>query len=108
MVGMIYLNDATYEAKRWHLTLLVIGTVVFSVVFNTFLAQRLPLIEGMLLILHVAGLFAICIPLWVMGPRANASDIILDVLDLGNWGGKGLSFMVGLPYMIAMLYVSVA
>jgi hypothetical protein len=43
----------------------------FSIIFNIALASRLLLIEGAVLMLHLAGFFAIIIPLWVMAPRAH-------------------------------------
>ena len=58
--GLIALNDLSYAWNNWQGTLLVIAIIVFSFIFNTVLASRLPLVEGILLILHVAGLFAIC------------------------------------------------
>ena len=42
--GLIVLNDPTYVYERWHGTLLAIAVVFFSIVFNTALASRLPLI----------------------------------------------------------------
>lgn len=96
----------SYTWDGWRGTLLVIGIVVFSVLFNTVLAARLPFIEGILLILHVAGLFAIIIPLWVMAPIGNARDVLIEFEDNGNWGNTGVSTLIGLPTMIAMLYVS--
>jgi len=104
--GLIALNDDSYAWENWQGTLLVIAIIVFSVFFNTVLAARLPFIEGVLLVLHVAGLFAVVIPLWVMGPRGNAHEVLLEVVDGGQWHSKGLSFMIGLPVMTAMLYVS--
>lgn len=95
----------TYTWEGWRGTLLVIGIVVFSVLFNTVLAARLPFIEGVLLVLHIVGLFAIIIPLWIMAPIGDARDVLLDFEDNGNWGSTGLATMIGLPTMIAMLYV---
>lgn len=42
--GLIILNDPTYVHKAWHGTLLSIAIVFFSIIFNTALASRLPLI----------------------------------------------------------------
>jgi choline transport protein len=58
-------NLETYGFKAWHGTLLTIAVIIFVSLFNTVLAARLPFVEGVLLILHMAGLFAIIIPLWV-------------------------------------------
>lgn len=42
--GLLVLNDPTYVYERWHGTLLAIAIVCFSIIFNTVLASRLPLI----------------------------------------------------------------
>ena len=59
--------------------------------------------EGMVLILHILGFFAIIIPLWVMAPRSNASDALLNFTNNGGWPTKGLSAMIGLLAPMAVL-----
>lgn len=94
--GLIVLNDATYVPQRWHGTLLVIAIVAFCVIFNTFLASKLPMVEGMVLILHVVAFFAVLIPLWTLAPRLPASEVFGTITNLGGWSSNGLAFMVGL------------
>lgn len=94
--GLIVLNDATYIPQRWHGTLLVIAIVAFCVIFNTFLASKLPMVEGMVLILHVVAFFAVLIPLWTLAPRLPASEVFGTITNLGGWSSNGLAFMVGL------------
>ncbi|RMZ77239.1 hypothetical protein DV738_g4527, partial [Chaetothyriales sp. CBS 135597] len=101
--GLIVLNDETYLYKRWHGTLLAIAVVLFSISFNTVLASRLPVIEGIVLVLHILGFFAIIIPLWVMAPRAPADVALLQFVNNGGWSTTGLSSMVGLLAPIAVL-----
>lgn len=94
--GLLVLNDATYVFERWHGSLFVIAILTFSVFFNTFLAQRLPMVEGSILVLHIVGFFAIIIPLWVLAPRNSAKMVFTEFQNLGGWNSQGLSFMVGL------------
>lgn len=96
MQGLIALNVKDYVWHPYHGTLLTIAAITFSIAFNTVLARKLPLIEGIVLILHLAGLFAIIIPLWVMAPRANARTALLDFTNYGGWPSTGLSAMIGL------------
>jgi choline transport protein len=42
--GMIVLNNPDYVFERWHGTLLTIAVVLFTITFNTALANRLPII----------------------------------------------------------------
>lgn len=44
--ALISLNHGSYVPERWHQTLLTIAVAASSVVFNTVLAVKLPLIEG--------------------------------------------------------------
>jgi amino acid transporter len=94
--GLAILNNPSYVPQRWHSTLLVIAVVAFCVIFNTFFARKLPLIEGTLAILHFGGLFVIIIILWTLSPRNNAHDAFLQLNNDGGWSTDGLSMLVGL------------
>lgn len=94
--GLIVLNDETYHFERWHGTLLVIAITAFSILFNTFLAKRLPLVEGLVLILHILGFFGVLIPLWVLAPRNSTEVVFKDFVNVGGWSSTGLSVMVGM------------
>ncbi|KAK5080003.1 hypothetical protein LTS08_008914 [Lithohypha guttulata] len=101
--GLIALNVSDYVWKNWHGTLLAIAVAMFSIIFNTVLASRLPLVEGLILILHVTGFFAIIITLWVMGPQGQPREVLLTFTNNGGWSSTGLSSMVGLLAPIAVL-----
>ncbi|KAB8223994.1 amino acid/polyamine transporter I [Aspergillus novoparasiticus] len=97
LVGVIAINyPDSYTYEPWHVTLLVIAVAVVALVFNTFLAQKLPLIEGVILIVHCFGFFGILIPLWVLSPSAPPSEVFGSIEDRGDWGSNGLSCLVGL------------
>lgn len=97
LIGIIAINyPDSYEQQGWHGTLLVIAVAFVAIIFNTFLAQKLPLIEGIILILHCFGFFAILVPLWVLAPRRSASEVFSTIQDNGGWGNNGLSCLVGL------------
>lgn len=101
--GLIVLNRPTYEFERWHGTLLVIAITAFSILFNTFLAKNLPMVEGLILIIHVVGLFAIIIPLWVLAPRNSAKAVFTEFYDGGEWGSPGTATLVGLSTTITSM-----
>lgn len=94
--GLIVLNNPDYVFERWHGTLLTIAMVLFVFVFNTFLAKHLPLVEGLVLCLHLGGFVAILVPLWVLGPRGNSEQIWTEFSNGGGWPSTGLSTLVGL------------
>ncbi|KAF2724727.1 amino acid transporter [Polychaeton citri CBS 116435] len=95
--ALIALNHpTTYVPQQWHATLLIMAVAAFAIFFNTMLAKRLPLVEGLLLVLHVLGVFAIIIPLWVLSPLAPAEQVWTEFTDAGNWGSYGTATLVGM------------
>ncbi|KAJ5155229.1 hypothetical protein N7492_008032 [Penicillium capsulatum] len=101
--GLIVLNNPDYDFQRWHGTMLVIAISSFSILFNTFLAKNLPFVEGLILIIHVVGLFAIIIPLWVLAPRNNAHAVFTDFNNGGGWNNAGTATLVGLSTTITSM-----
>ncbi|KAK2871648.1 hypothetical protein FQN49_002971 [Arthroderma sp. PD_2] len=101
--GLLILNLPDYAPQRWHGTMLVIAISVFSIIFNTFLAKKLPLVEALLLLLHVIGIIAIIVPLVVLAPRSSAETIFTEFNNGGGWSSTGVAVMVGLPASIASM-----
>ena len=57
----------------------------------------MPGLEALILVIHVLGFFAILIPLVHLSPvKTSAKDVFTVFLNDGNFGTKGLAFMVGL------------
>lgn len=83
--------------------MLVIAITLFSILFNTFLAKKLPLVEALILILHIVGLFIIVIPLWVLAPRNTASAVFTEFNNGGGWVSDGAATMVGLSTTITAM-----
>jgi amino acid transporter len=94
--GLLVLDNPDYVFKNWHGTLLVIAITAFCIIFNTFLAKKLPMVEKMVLMFHLLGFFAVLIPLWALAPKSSASDVFTQFTNLGGWSTTGLAFMVGL------------
>jgi choline transport protein len=97
LIGIIAINHPdTYTPQPWHGTLFVIAIALLAFLFNTFLAQKLPLIEGIILIIHVFGFFAVLITLWALAPTKPAPEVFGNIMDNGGWGNAGLACLVGL------------
>ena len=94
--GLLILNVETYISQQWHGTLLVVAVSCFSFIFNTIAAKQLPMVEGLVLILHVFGFFAILVPLWVLAPPNSASVVFTQFSNNGGWSNIGLSCLVGM------------
>ncbi|KAK3071268.1 hypothetical protein LTR53_008950 [Teratosphaeriaceae sp. CCFEE 6253] len=101
--GLIILNHPTYSPQPYQGTLLVWAVMLFCVIFNVFLAKRLPFVEGVLLIIYVVGFFAIIIPLWVLAPRSPASEVFTTFNNEGDWSSKGVAVLVGLGGIVPSL-----
>lgn len=93
--GLIILNDASYKPQPWHAVLLTIAAVTVAVMFNTFFARKLPLLEGLVLFLLIFGFFAILIPLWIFAPRHSSADVWVNFVNEAEWPNMGLAFFVG-------------
>lgn len=61
------------------------------------MAKHLPVIQTIILCIHILGLFAIVITLLVMAPSKNNAHVaLLDFYNGGNWPTTGLATMIGL------------
>ncbi|KAI7508813.1 amino acid transporter-like protein [Hortaea werneckii] len=103
VLGLAVLGNADYDMQPWHTTLLTVGIAGFCTLFNVSFADRLPLVETVMLVLHVLGVFAICIPLWTMAPKSSASETIVKFTSNGGWQSLGLASTIGVVPMIGML-----
>lgn len=70
--------------------------VLAAISFNTFAIGKLPILEGLAVVLHVFGFFAFIIILWVMGPRAAAEPTFTDFVDDNHWGSVGLATLIAM------------
>ena len=77
--------------------------MVFAILWNTILVRKLPLLEGIIIFLHVFGFFAFLVVLWVMSPRSDPKIVFTEFQDNGNWGSIGLSCLVGMTGPIISL-----
>ncbi|KAI9733682.1 MAG: hypothetical protein M1834_003285 [Cirrosporium novae-zelandiae] len=93
--GLIVLNYPDYVFQRWHGTLLIYAVALFALFFNTYVEHHLPKIEGVILILHIGGFFAVLIPLVYLAPHSSADDVFAKFLTMGGYD-MGLSWFVGL------------
>lgn len=97
------LNYESYVFQRWHSTLIGLAVATFSFGFNSFLAKKLPLLEGTVLFVHIFGFIAIFVTLWVMGPKGDASEVFTTFNNYGGWSSDGGSALVGMFAVILPL-----
>ena len=94
--GMIVLNHPQYNPQRWQGTFLLWAVILVAVFINTVISSLLPMLEGLILIIHVLGFFAIMIPLVYTSSHGSASTVFTSFVNEGGWSSQGLSFWVGI------------
>jgi len=82
--------------KAWQLVLLTVLVCSFAIIFNIFLARRLPGIEAAVFVMYSLGFVAFFIILLAMGPRSSAKEIFTDFQDNAGWGSIGTACFVGI------------
>jgi choline transport protein len=94
--GLVILNNPSYEAQPWHDTLIIFVVLAFRSIFNAFLASKLPMLEGIVVVFHICGFFAVLIVLWVLADTTPASEIFTTFNNGGGWSIQGASCLVGI------------
>ncbi|KFA69706.1 hypothetical protein S40285_08105 [Stachybotrys chlorohalonatus IBT 40285] len=96
VLGMAAMNHESFMPELWQGTLLFWAVFVFAVFVNTLVSSALPKFEGLILVLHILGFFAILIPLVTLGPHGNTTEIFTTWVNNGGWQTQGISFMIGM------------
>ncbi|TLD07988.1 hypothetical protein E2P81_ATG10597 [Venturia nashicola] len=95
ILSMVSIYHPEYAMQNWHQSLLMIGIGVLGTLMNTYGAKHLPVLEGIVLIVHIFGFFCIIIPLWVLAPKAPASEVFGTFSNFGGWSTVGAACFVG-------------
>jgi hypothetical protein len=88
------LNIETYVFKQWHGSLLILAFLSIAIVFNTFLARRLPMVEGLFVFCHILGVL-IFIPIWILAPRREGGAPLTEFYNPSGWVTTGIATMIG-------------
>ena len=88
-------GNPSYTPLPYHNTFMTIAIAVFAVLMNIYGARILPTFEKTMLFFHVAGFFAILIPLWVLAPKAPTSQVWGEFSNFGGWSSVGAACVVG-------------
>ncbi|KAI1373486.1 amino acid/polyamine transporter I [Hypoxylon crocopeplum] len=93
--GLIILNYPEYEPHNYHGAFLAWAVIAVCIFVNTVVAGLLPVLEGVILLIHVLGFIAILITVVYLSPHGSAEDVFFRTLNEGNWPTQGLSYCVG-------------
>lgn len=94
--GLIILTQPSYVPKAWHSTMLYWAILVFCLAINVVGGSLLPKFEGLILVLHILGFFAVLIPLVYLSDHGTTADVFTTWANEGGWETQGVSFFVGL------------
>ncbi|KAI0517029.1 putative GABA transporter [Xylaria bambusicola] len=101
--GIIVLTTPSYVARQWHTILIIYAVTFFTVAINFTTSRTLAKIEGLILILHLAGFFGILVPLVYFAPHNTASFVFETIRNDHGWPSQGVAFLVGLPTVASAL-----
>ncbi|KAF7880907.1 uncharacterized protein EAF02_006798 [Botrytis sinoallii] len=99
--AIIDIRNADFSFSSWQYTLIMIAYLLITIVFNTWGARLLPIIETTSLFGHLAGFLITIIPLWVMAPKNSTRSVFLDVINNGGWSNTGTSCLIA---QVSVLY----
>ncbi|KAI1212024.1 amino acid transporter [Annulohypoxylon truncatum] len=95
--GIILLTHPDYadNMQNWHGTLLFWGVVLLSFGINTAAGSVLAKFEGLFLVVHLLGFFAVMFPLALLGEHSDSVSVFDTFLNPGGWQTQGLAFCIG-------------
>jgi len=93
--AIMTVNNPSYQPTNWQGTSFVFATVRLVWLVNTFFIRWLPMLQNMLMWLHVSAFVAIITVLWVKAPHSRAAGVFATFSNEGGWKSAGLSLMIG-------------
>ncbi|ROV98095.1 hypothetical protein VMCG_06951 [Cytospora schulzeri] len=96
--GLILLTHPDYitSMQNWHGTLLFWGVILLGFSINTAMGTLLAKFEGLVLIIHFLGFFAVILPLLLLSEHGSSASVFDTFYNLGGWQTQGLSFCIGI------------
>lgn len=93
--SLLVLHDPSYEPQRWQATLILFAVLLLTLFVNTALVRFLPGLEGVVLVLHVLGFFAVLIPVVHLAPISDSRFVWVDFTNMSGYSSSGLSWLIG-------------
>lgn len=79
--GIIAVNNSSYSLPGWHAFLMTLAILLISIAINVFLIRKLPLLEGIMVIIFFCSFGSVIIVLWVKAEKASAKDVFTVFSD---------------------------
>ncbi|KAL8949614.1 MAG: hypothetical protein Q9222_004289 [Ikaeria aurantiellina] len=97
ILALAALNHSTYSPALWEGTMVYWAVMAIAILTNTYASKILPKLESFILVLHIAGFFAILITLvHTSKEKVSAHDVFTVFENGGGWPSTTLSVFVGL------------
>ncbi len=93
--GILILNNDSYVPQLWHGTFLSYAGLTVVAILNIFLIRYLPHLEGLILVMHVVGFFAVIIPLVYLGPQSTPEFVFTTFQNGGGWSSNAAAWFIG-------------
>lgn len=95
--GLIWLKNPDADiGSNWQTTLLIYAFLVLIFLYNIYLFRSLPILEIIMLAIHIMGFFIFIGVLWSTDHIAPAKQVFTVVTDDLGWGSKGLTVLTGI------------
>lgn len=83
--GLASVNYPEYEAKQWHITLIIIGMLIVEALMNMYTFWLIPWIEMLAGILHICLLIAFLVVFTALAPRHTPEFVFLHTQSTSGW-----------------------
>lgn len=93
---MIVVSQTEYVPEPYQQMLLFWAATAIALFINILASTVLPKIEGFVLLLYIAGFFAVLLPLVILGEHQDPHQVFGQWMNQGEYPTQGLSSMVGL------------
>lgn len=98
--SLIAIGNDSFAFPNWQYTLIMLAYMLITILFNTWGANFLPMIETISLFGHLLGFLVFIIPIWIMAPKNSASEVFTSFSSSSGWDiGAGC-----LVTQVAVLY----
>ena len=92
--AMIEVTNASFSFPNWQYTLIMLAFLVVTILFNTWGAKVLPMLEVISLFGHLAGFLVVMIPILVLCQKNSAHAVFVEVVNNGGWSNTGTACLV--------------
>ena len=94
--SLAIVNYPNYEAKSWHLTLIVFAMLIVQALMNMYAFSLIPWIELLSGVLHICLFVVFVVVLAGLAPRHSAEFVFLHTQSDSGWNSNFASWNIGI------------